>query len=507
MSSCQMSRVQAWLEAFLTPLSKMYGNFEYTKDSTDILIDFLNLNQVAANEAWNFDNVMLFGIDVQALYPSIKFEYLELALIDCFEKCTDWPIVVKSIHLDITIYTLENQQILWDGKYYILDKGIPTGGKHCVPLANIFLSYILRDVMNTNPAFRIEFETRMKLWRRYIDDCGGVFIGRNEFDNFFGILHRQFNKFELQLTFETSYEKIQLLDIEIFIDNGQFHTKEYRKQTASDSYVKFGSAHPKHCFKGIVKSQMTRLRRLCSKDIDFLEAISKLRQRCINSGYDSVMVDGILAQASTLERVLTPRIRNINTDTHIIRWVVLSRTNYEKQIQNFASRINRSLQNHNIKLEIVKSTGSSISKLLFNNNVKSVIPRVCSSTNCDVCLKNLRPDSKEIISPINGRSYAVNTNLNCSNSGIYCISCACLSLYTGKTTTLFNQRFNEHFSSQASAVLDHTRSCQVGKSKDDFCIQYLENIYSRGKYSLSEREYLWNERLRGILNIQKTLKN
>ena len=33
MSSCQMTRVQAWLENFLTPLSRLYGDFEYTNDS------------------------------------------------------------------------------------------------------------------------------------------------------------------------------------------------------------------------------------------------------------------------------------------------------------------------------------------------------------------------------------------------------------------------------------------------------------------------------------------
>ena len=41
MSSCQMSRVQAWLESFLTPLSKIYGSFEYTKDSNDILVELM----------------------------------------------------------------------------------------------------------------------------------------------------------------------------------------------------------------------------------------------------------------------------------------------------------------------------------------------------------------------------------------------------------------------------------------------------------------------------------
>ena len=502
-----MTRVQAWLENFLTPLSKMYGDFEYTKDSSDILRDFSNLNQVAEEEGWDFNDVMLFGIDVQALYPSVKFEYLELAICDCLNKCTDWSLEVKAILLDMIIYTLENQQIFWDGKFYMLNKGIPTGGKHCVPLANIFLSYILRDLLNNNPEFRLQFETRLKLWKRYIDDCGGLFIGRDYFIGFFRILSEQFSRFELTLTLVISNERIVLLDIEIFIDDKQLHTKEHRKETASDSYVKFGSAHPKHCFKGIVKSQMNRLRRLCSRNSDFMEAIGKLRERCLNSGYDSVMVDGILAQANTLERALAPNVSDIAVDTKIVRWVILSGTMYERSILDFAKRMNRSLLDHNIKLDIVRSTGSSIAKLLFNNNVKSMGSHDCDSPNCVVCSHNSRTDSDEIVSPISGRVYPINPSLKCDNCGIYAIFCRCLSLYTGKTTQQYNFRFNEHFlASSGSAVFDHTKKCPLGKSMEDFSIQFLENMYSRGKYSLSEREYLWNERLRGILNIQKTLK-
>ena len=163
--------------------------------------------------------MILFGIDVQALYPSVVFEYLELAIIDCFDTCTNWPIEVKSLLLEIIMYSLENQQILWEDKYHILDKGIPTGGKHCVLLANIFLSYILKDLLKKNASFRLQFELKMKLWKRYIDDCGGVFVGRNEFESFFKALSEQFNKFGLKLTYEISQVKILLLDIEIFIEN------------------------------------------------------------------------------------------------------------------------------------------------------------------------------------------------------------------------------------------------------------------------------------------------
>ena len=388
----------------------------------------------------------------------------------------------------------------------MLDKGVPTGGKHCVPLANIFLSFIMRDLIRNNETFRIQFENQMKLWKRFIDDCGGVYLGRDGFGVFFNTLHSQFNKFELQLTYETSPVRIHLLDLEIFIDGRMFHTREHRKETATNSYVKFGSAHPKHCFKGIVKSQMIRLRRLCSRDSDFVEAIAKLRQRCINSGYDVTMVDEILGQASTLNRELTPQVRTRSgeDEKHIIRWVVLSGTAYEKQIKDFTGRINRYLDSHNIRIELVNSTGSSIGKLLFNNNVRSEVPHKCNSF-CVVCNKGLRGDSEQAVSPINGRSYRLNQNLNCMDGGIYAISCACTALYTGKTTTAFNKRFCEHFRSTNSAVFDHSKHCQVGKKRENFSIQFLENVQSRGKYSLSEREYLWNSRLRGIVNIQKTL--
>ena len=388
----------------------------------------------------------------------------------------------------------------------MLDKGVPTGGKHCVPLANIFLSFIMRDLLRTNESFRNDFETKMKLWKRFIDDCGGVFLGKEHFQNFFNTLNGQFDRFELQLTFETSDERIHFLDIEVYIDENQFQTKEHRKETATNSYVKFGSAHPKHCFKGIVKSQMQRIRRLCSKNSDFIDAVANLRQRCLNSGYDMVMVDGILGQASTLRRELIPNIRDSEeVAKHSIRWVVLSGVAYEQQIRNFVSRINQYLDSHNIKLDLVKSTGSSISNLLFNNNVKFDAPHQCSSS-CVVCSKGLRGDTEQVVSPSNGRSYSLNKNLNCTDGGIYAISCACTAQYTGKTTTAFSKRFSEHFQKNSnSAVHDHSRHCQIGKRMNDFSIQFLENVHSRGKYSLSEREHLWNSRLRGIVNIQKTL--
>ena len=305
------------------------------------------------------------------------------------------------------MYTLKDQQLFWNQSYYILNKGTPTGGKHCVPLANIFLSYIIKSLFRENENFKNEFKSAVKLWKRYIDDCGGVFIGQENFERFLGILEKKFAEFGLKLTHEVSKEKLVLLDIEIYIDGNRFETKEHRKETASNSYIKFGSSHPSHCFKGIIKSQMIRLRRLCSKDSDFMSAISSLKTRCIMSGYDQELVQGILNRAGALERKLVGGAQPTKTsdaEMKTIRWVVLSGTPYEKNITTFTRNINELLKNQKIRLELVKSTGSSIGRLLFNNREKYET-HCCNSGNCAICANGIRDPGNNVSSKITQCDY------------------------------------------------------------------------------------------------------
>ena len=85
----------------------------------------------------------LFTVDVKALYPSVKLEYVKKFPETRFgSRCTDWTEPIKCTLIELIHYTLSNQQILWEGKYYTLSQGITTGRKHSVPLANILLSYL-----------------------------------------------------------------------------------------------------------------------------------------------------------------------------------------------------------------------------------------------------------------------------------------------------------------------------------------------------------------------------
>ena len=406
--------------------------------------------------------------------------------------------------VNIIMYTLENQQILWDGKYYMLNQGIPTGAKHCVPLANIFLTFIIRELMENDPEFKRIFEENVKVWKRFIDDCFGMFLGREKlFNKFYGKLKAQFQKFGLELVMEKSRDKIVMIDLGIFIEGNLVHTRENRKETSSNMYLRNGSAHPDYTYKGIVKSQMYRLRRLCSKDADFKASIENLKLRCYNSGYNRQMVDEVLSESNSLKREF--KRKPCETETmNKVSWVVLSGSKFEKEQMNFVNNINGVLKEHHIAFEIVKSTGPTLGSQLFNNFDQSNSIKDGCNRKCFICKNNARGDPARVVSSVSNKRYHINPDISCKNSGIYAITCKCDEQYAGKTTITHEGRFKEHWT-KSTSVQSHLKSCKSRPSVSEVKVQFLENVWNRGKYSLSEREYLWNKRLKGNINIQKTI--
>ena len=109
-----------------------------------------NINEQINEEHWNLQKAILFSIDVKALYSSVKLVHLEKSLSSSFRKWTDWSDTVIAILVKIIMYTLQNQQIFWNESFHMLNQGIPTGAKHCVPLANILLTFIIRELIEMN---------------------------------------------------------------------------------------------------------------------------------------------------------------------------------------------------------------------------------------------------------------------------------------------------------------------------------------------------------------------
>ena len=103
--------------------------------------------------------------------------------------------------------------------------------------------------------------------------------------------------------------------------------------------------------------------------------------------------------------------------------------------------------------------------------------------------------------------YSTNDKLECEDGGIYIVKGSCSEQYTGKTIH-FGVRTKEHLiSDKKSAVHQHKQDCGECNNISDFQITLVESYLQRGKYSLSEREFLWNRRMKGLINLKKTLSN
>ena len=150
---------------------------------------------------------------------------------------------------------------------------------------------------------------------------------------------------------------------------------------------------------------------------------------------------------------------------------------------------------------------SSIGQLLLNNCDKHDNAEQCNIRNCLVCTHGLNSNNSVCTSTVSGESYRIDSNLSCNNAGIYIFTGGCKSQYTGKTTTNYSNRTSEHLvSANHSSVFLHRNSCRGCINLSDCSVDLVENYLHRRNYSLSEREYLWNARIKGTINIQKTLR-
>ena len=164
----------------------------------------------------------------------------------------------QDLLIKLILYTLKNQQIFWSGKYYILNQGIPTGGKHSVSLANIMLTYVLLCGLPDYEELHNIFSTSIKLWKRFIDDCAGIYKGSiNEFVDWFIFLQSGFGNYDLEFTRDTDSNTINanndiiekelkmvtFSDVDLFKSDGTIHTNEHRKATSStpSTYVSSNS--------------------------------------------------------------------------------------------------------------------------------------------------------------------------------------------------------------------------------------------------------------------------
>lgn len=263
--------VAQYIDYFLNPISQRHSS--YLKDT----YDFINkIGKISFP-----DSAFLFTLDVESLYTNIHTETGLQAVRRCFDRYPDLDRpdaeLLKLLEINLTRNDFE-----FNSRFYLQVQGTAMGKKFAPAYANIYMAEWEDTLFQRCPH-------HPAIYYRYLDDIFGVWHhDRQYFDDFLNLANSHHQHIKVKAT--VKYNSIDFLDTTVFsrlTDNGQktLHTKVFFKPTDSHALLFKSSHHPKHTFKGIIKSQIIRFHRICSFEQHFQEATQTLFRALRPRGY------------------------------------------------------------------------------------------------------------------------------------------------------------------------------------------------------------------------------
>lgn len=260
-----------FLDFYLKPLSNKHPS--YVRDTYHFIELIKNLEIPS--------KFYFFSMDVASLYTNIDIEAGMNAVKRMFERYPD-PKRPDEELLQLLDINLKRNDFMFDGQFYLQIKGTAMGKRFAPAYANIFMSIWEEEVF-------LKCLKKPLYYFRYLDDVWGIWEGsEKEFGEFLSVLND--HDPSIQLEAEINSQSIDFLDTTVF------KGKDFEKTNCLDVKVHFkktdlhallfkSSFHPKHTFAGMVKSQLLRFYRICTREDDFGEAVSVLFKSLRNRGY------------------------------------------------------------------------------------------------------------------------------------------------------------------------------------------------------------------------------
>ena len=455
---------------------------------------------------------------MQGLYPNLCRELIKASLFNALEKCTNYTKEVSQVLIDLTMFCLENIVVQNGNTFYTQSKGIITGDNNSVSIANIALHHVILPIATTVKT--------SKLFRRYIDDIVFLSETKETTDHIKNQLKCAFKNHKLNLIFrEISTEgdgnQLEFLDVNHVInknEKGGFYVKNYIKPTAKNRvFVNGRSHHPRSIYKSIVFSESIRLRRLCERDCDYLEALKSLKDKCLKSCFCKALVEDMLKITEEWKDRFGPPVRKTRkTNENINVWAtnfpqLLKLSKKEKQLSPNAMVTFKRPQTLSTLITNYKALAHKVS-------VEEGFSHPCGK--CLLCDRGREAGMVEktnLIKIKHGKSIKLKKQLTCKNSGVYAAKCSeCDEYYVGQTITSFSQRWNSHRFCWKSTTTSETNDRAAlklhyahkhPKSKKDF-----KNAYSvvfvdtaANHADLDFLESRWIGCLQANININKTI--
>ncbi|KAL2077005.1 hypothetical protein ACEWY4_027398 [Coilia grayii] len=414
--------IAEYLEYYLNPLSQKHPS--YLKDTYHFIE---KLNQITVPS-----KAFLFTIDIDSLYTNIETKLGLQAIRKCFQKFPDKKRPDNYL-LQLLEISLTRNDFEFDGQFYLQVKGTAMGKRFAPSYANIFMADWEESALNNTPLKPLHFF-------RFLDDIWGVWSNsREDFDTFANYLNTYTDSIKIKHTIHPT--EVNFLDTITYKGpkwqtTTHLDTRIYFKDTDTHSLLFKNSYHPKHTYRGIVKSQLLRFHRICSDKEQFYTATITLFKALRQRGYSRTFLRKSLKTflkvrtRPILEQKILPLVSTYSEPS--IQLNRLTRTNFHKFLSNTPF-----LQKH-----------SPIAAYRRNQNLKDLLVR----STLPPLLSRLSTDHqffKPKLWVINHHSkhiYKITQTINTQTTNcIYLITCKkCTAQYVGQTKNTILTRLQQH---------------------------------------------------------------
>ncbi|KAL2076769.1 hypothetical protein ACEWY4_027632 [Coilia grayii] len=436
-------RIAEYIEFYLNPISNLHPS--YIKDTYHFLekIKTIKIPQTA----------FLFTMDVESLYTNIDTN-LGLETIKLWFQKYPNPNRPDKYLLQLLEISLRRNDFEFDSRFYLQIKGTAMGKKFAPSYANIFMANWEEKALDAFPLKPLHYY-------RFLDDIWGIwpftmedFIKfANHLNTFTPSIRIQYNIHGTEVNFldTITYKGTH------FNNTGFLDFKVYFKETDTHSLLHKTSFHPKHTYRGIVKSQLLRFHRICSDQNQFCKAtktlFSVLRTRGYSRSFLRYTLKSFLKEKPpTQTQKIIPMISTFSTNSEkpptqtqkIIPMISTFSTNSVQLNRLIKCNFQKFLTNTNILQHHKIIAAYRRNKNLKDRLVKSKLPSLTSKQK-EERNKTFQPRTW-VTNHSTKQIYKITEILTSKTTNcIYLISCAkCTKQYVGQTKNSMVTRLYQH---------------------------------------------------------------
>ena len=430
------------IDHYLQPLATKHE--AYIKDTYDFIAKIKGLEIPSS--------AFLVTGDVCQLYTNMDISRSIEAIRAIF---AEYPCELRPDEeiLQLLELTLRNNEFEFAGRLFLQILGTAMGKAFAPSLANIYLRKFDSAAVNHRPDL-------IRLYSRFIDDVFFVWLGsKTELTAFESYMNSVIPGIRITLKVKSCI--IDFLDVLVYKtqmstdNNSILQTRIHFKSTDTHQLLDGSSFHPKHTARGILKSQLTRFKRISTTKEDYNDSCRILFNVLKHRGYKKSLFRKVKATVWHTDQSL-----NRNSDHHsnqiwpIINLYDSTGTKLAPQFRNRIKSLNCARdkrlilafkKHRNLRQILTSSRFDDIHCERDLGNCKIGITR-CPDTKCKAC--NYITESTNVTSSTNKRTYKLNSKFSCrSRNLIYLITCKkCHKQYVGETGRTLKQRITDHIS-------------------------------------------------------------